>query len=602
MSGPSALLNGAMAGFGLETGALLIALARWIAMSGTLSAFGALLFRAAIAPPAGRGLIWGSLAVALLGMALWLGLEASALGGPPGLVLRATLYGRVLAFQAGALLLAGLFALARQRLAGCLAAFWAALAVVLEAGHLHAWSMEPGVSLLLAAEAVHLLAAGAWLGGLLPLRQFVGRHSAGEGARAARRFGHLAALAVAALVATAFWQAFVLSGGMGGLLGTAYGWMELLKLTLFAALLLCAALNRWRFLPRLDARADAGRALRMSIAVETGLGLMIVLAAAVLTGLPPGMHLEPVWPFAVRPSLAIVRADPILREEVANAVLALLGALALVALGIVVRWIRWIAVAVAVLIAWYAVPHFDLLFMPAYPTSFYRSPTQFAARSIVDGAALYPRHCASCHGESGAGDGPAAKGLALSPADLTLPHLFEHSDGELFWRLAQGFPGARGQMAMPGFRSVLSDGQIWDLIDYLRARNGGLARRAGEAVPALAAPDFDVSCAGQTKPLAALRGRVLAIGFGPEIAVTSADGLACTAASADVREAYAIVTGQSEQALAGGTVIVDADGWLREVLGPDRAHEVSAALDAAARAPLPPDAAQGEAHMHHHEP
>ncbi|MBO0711732.1 MAG: cytochrome c, partial [Acetobacteraceae bacterium] len=334
----------------------------------------------------------------------------------------------------------------------------------------------------------------------------------------------------------------------------------------------------------------------------TLLGALIVLAAAVLTGLPPGMHREPVWPFAVRPSLAIVAQDPILREEVANAVLALLGALALVALGIVARRIRWLAIATAAAIAWFAVPHFDLLFMPAYPTSFYRSPTHFSARAIAAGAALYPRYCASCHGASGRGDGPAAKGLALLPADLTLPHLFAHSDGELFWRLSQGFPGPHGGVAMPGFRSSLSDAELWDLIDFLRARNGGLARRDGEDAPRLPAPDFDISCAGRAQTLGSLRGTALAIGFGADVAVTTADGLTCTAAAADVTEAYAIATGQTKQALAGGTVIVDANGWLRDALGPGQTREVAAALGAAAHMPLPPDATWGGEHMHHHHP
>jgi len=37
----------------------------------------------------------------------------------------------------------------------------------------------------------------------------------------------------------------------------------------------------------------------------------------------------------------------------------------------------------------------------------------------VAGAALYERHCASCHGLSGQGDGPLATSLTVAPADLT---------------------------------------------------------------------------------------------------------------------------------------------------------------------------------------
>ena len=35
------------------------------------------------------------------------------------------------------------------------------------------------------------------------------------------------------------------------------------------------------------------------------------------------------------------------------------------------------------------------------------------------GQTLYLRHCASCHGESGRGDGPVAASLRRPPADLT---------------------------------------------------------------------------------------------------------------------------------------------------------------------------------------
>ncbi len=37
----------------------------------------------------------------------------------------------------------------------------------------------------------------------------------------------------------------------------------------------------------------------------------------------------------------------------------------------------------------------------------------------VSGRALFTDYCASCHGDSGRGDGPAAEGLGKMPADLT---------------------------------------------------------------------------------------------------------------------------------------------------------------------------------------
>lgn len=37
----------------------------------------------------------------------------------------------------------------------------------------------------------------------------------------------------------------------------------------------------------------------------------------------------------------------------------------------------------------------------------------------AEGAALYRLHCASCHGETGGGDGPVAASLKSPPTDLT---------------------------------------------------------------------------------------------------------------------------------------------------------------------------------------
>ena len=38
----------------------------------------------------------------------------------------------------------------------------------------------------------------------------------------------------------------------------------------------------------------------------------------------------------------------------------------------------------------------------------------------IDGRTAYLENCASCHGPSGKGDGPAARGLAVAPPDLTM--------------------------------------------------------------------------------------------------------------------------------------------------------------------------------------
>ncbi len=135
----------------------------------------------------------------------------------------------------------------------------------------------------------------------------------------------------------------------------------------------------------------------------------------------------------------------------------------------------------------------------------------------MQGAALYPQHCAVCHGVEGHGDGPAAKTLPMPPADLTAAHLWMHSDGELIWWLSHGIEAPEGGMAMPGFAGVLSERDLWDLIDFIRARNAGLVQaRAGALVAAAAraGPAGGVRGRRTRLHLADLRGHIIRLVIG----------------------------------------------------------------------------------------
>jgi putative copper export protein len=107
-----------------------------------------------------------------------------------------------------------------------------------------------GVVLTL-AETLHLLSAGAWLGGLLGLSVLVGLMPPNLAATAVRRFSHLGLVCVVVLAATILAQGWALIGGLAGLIGTGYGRIALLKFFLFVVLLGLAALNRFRFAPAL---------------------------------------------------------------------------------------------------------------------------------------------------------------------------------------------------------------------------------------------------------------------------------------------------------------------------------------------------------------
>ncbi len=576
---------------------MLLALARGLSDAGLLSVFGTLAFRRFVAPRAmacmaaaeaaatGRllGLVTAaSLGVSAFGLLAWLAAQAADMADAATLaqaasalpaVAAGTAFGRIVLMQLAAL--AATAAALRWR-AGAVAL--AAVTLALQAAHGHAASMVEGPSLLLACDVVHLLAAGAWLGGLLPLLLLVRSASAKAGATAARWFSPMGKLCVAALGVTALWQGRVLVGSVPGLAGTAYGWVVLVKSGLFGVLLAFAWANRYRLAPALlrGRPGAARRALLGSLAVQTGFGLAAIAAATVLSGLPPAMHEQPVWPFPYRFTLDTAGEDPDLLREVVLAGLALALAAALLGLALV-RRLRWPALAGAAALAWFAVPHLDLLFVPAMAESFYRSPTGFAASGIVQGAALYPSHCGACHGADGRGDGPAAAALPVPPADLTAAHLWMHEDGELFGWLSHGIEGPEGGLVMPGFAAVLSDDERWDLIDAIRARNAGLTRRGtGAWSPPAQAPAFQARCAdGQTRRLADLGGFVrLVIGPAP-----AASGVTTVLATADpaarpapgvcvtddpaVPAAYALVAGLTPGELPGTQFLIDAGGWLR---------------------------------------
>ncbi len=295
---------------------MLLALMRGLFVAGALSSFGASLFtKFILLPVAGefgaepskmvsrrlRAIMAGSLGVALLAGIAWLALQTQAMAETQSFaetaaavpsVLFGTRFGQVLCLQAAALAGAAVLVAAYARFSP-LAAMLAGLAVSARSGpqprFRHGAWLEPSPPVAGAAS----LAAGAWLGELLPLLVVVAHAPLDVAQRVLQRFSPIAAVAVCLLAATALLQGIVLSGGLNRLFGTDYGAVLLLKLALFAALIVLAANNRLRLTPALASREGEGsrRSLALSIGIETAIGLLVVLAAAALSGLEPGMHI-----------------------------------------------------------------------------------------------------------------------------------------------------------------------------------------------------------------------------------------------------------------------------------------------------------------------
>lgn len=60
--------------------------------------------------------------------------------------------------------------------------------------------------------------------------------------------------------------------------------------------------------------------------------------------------------------------------------------------------------------------------------------------------------------------------MPVPPADVTAPHLWDHTDGQLFWWITDGMHGPDGTVVMLGF-AWLDERTRWALIDFLHSNN-----------------------------------------------------------------------------------------------------------------------------------
>ena len=439
-------------------------------------------------------------------------------------VLVDTRYGTVwLARTALLLLLATLMGLAderdeRDRLALRLQGLvLSAASLGLAATSGHAAATEDG-ALTAALDAVHLLAAGIWAGGLVPLLVCLAWASrlpdSAPAAIAVARFSRIGLAAVSALAVTGAFASWQQVGGAAALIGTAYGRWLLVKLLLLAALLSLAARNLLVWRPRLEAGGpDADRAaaaIRRHALGEVALTGAILVAVAVLGLTTPARHAEVEWPLSFRLDWEATKVLPGVQPRVAvGSQVATLGLVALL-LALVIRPRRWRVAALGggVGLALGATVALHPLAVDAYPTTYLRPAVPYSVVSIMEGKDRYRTHCERCHGAGGLGDGPAGAGLPRRPADLTAQHASDHTAGDLYWWVTRGIPGS----GMPGFGEELPSEERWDVINFVRAL--GAAEQARELGPVLSprpvvvAPDFTFTTGvGEGRALKEWRGQ-----------------------------------------------------------------------------------------------
>lgn len=250
----------------------------------------------------------------LLGAVAALMAQTAAMVGAPAAALDREMMGSVMLETPFGLAIAARALAAALALVLCLAlrpgtAVWlsltalGAVAVASFAWSGHGAATEgPGALPHLIADVLHLIAAGVWLGALAALALMLRPRATPPEPAAARAlhgalagFSGVGSAVVATLILTGLVNSWFLVGldGLGRITNSPYGLLLIAKLVLFVAMLALAAANRFRHTPGLGAALAEGApdsalpALRRSVALETALGLAILVLVGVLGTLAP---------------------------------------------------------------------------------------------------------------------------------------------------------------------------------------------------------------------------------------------------------------------------------------------------------------------------
>jgi copper resistance protein D len=147
---------------------------------------------------------------------------------------------------------------------------------------------------LLASDALHMLGAGVWIGGLPYFLIALNRcRSVDDERLIGRRYSLMSMGSVAAIIVSGMVMAVAYLGSIQAVYGTAYGVMVAAKVAMLLMLLALGAGN-YLAVERLRRRDPAapGLRLRRFVEVEIGIGLTVLLTAGSLTSLPPGIDLN----------------------------------------------------------------------------------------------------------------------------------------------------------------------------------------------------------------------------------------------------------------------------------------------------------------------
>jgi len=95
-----------------------------------------------------------------------------------------------------------------------------------------------------------------------------------------------------------------------------------------------------------------------------------------------------------------------------------------------------------------------------------KNPVAASPESIKAGAAAFGKYCKFCHNADAKGNGPMAP-KDTHPPDLTDAKWDRGStDGEIFLVIKDG---AGPKFDMKGFKSKMTDQEMWNVVNYLRS-------------------------------------------------------------------------------------------------------------------------------------
>lgn len=90
------------------------------------------------------------------------------------------------------------------------------------------------------------------------------------------------------------------------------------------------------------------------------------------------------------------------------------------------------------------------------------NPEDASKSNLSIGKSMYSKHCKSCHGKEGLGDGPKADEVEGELGDFSSEEFQAQTDGAIFYK------SYIGRDDMPNFEKKMSEEDMWLTVHYMR--------------------------------------------------------------------------------------------------------------------------------------